>query len=182
MRLRYRAASGASAGEPTERDFDPYGLAYRGGCWYAVGWCHLRGGLRSFRLDRIESVRVQSAGFSRPAGFDALAHLTFAVATLPRRHAVEVLLRTDLRTAQRELFPTIGDGGDRRRRALRGQCDGPGVVARELARCLSLRGAFTVELRGRCGLQRTCWPGGAPERAPSSTRIRAQRSRPRWST
>jgi predicted DNA-binding transcriptional regulator YafY len=149
VRLRYRAASGAAAGEPTERDFDPYGLAYRAGRWYAVGWCHLRAGLRSFRLDRIEAVRVLTAGFVRPAGFDALAHLTFAVATLPRKHAVEVLLHADLRTAQRELFPAIGilepigEGV-----LLRGQCDDLLWFARELARL-----PFGFEVRRPAGLR-----------------------------
>jgi predicted DNA-binding transcriptional regulator YafY len=118
-----------------ERDFDPYGLAYRGGCWYAVGWCHLRRGIRSFRLDRIQSVRVLETPFSRPDDFDALKHLTVSVATIPRRHAVEVVLHTDLATAQRELFPTIGilepvDGGV----LLRSQCDDLKWFARELAR------------------------------------------------
>jgi predicted DNA-binding transcriptional regulator YafY len=143
VHLRYRAASGASAGEASERDFDPYGLAYRAGCWYVVGWCHLRGGLRSFRLDRIEAARVQATGFTRPEGFDTLAHLTFSVATLPRRHAVEVMLRTDLRAAQRELFPAIGvlepmgDGV-----LLRGQCDDLTWFARELSRL-----PFAFEIR-----------------------------------
>jgi predicted DNA-binding transcriptional regulator YafY len=118
-----------------ERDVDPYGLAYRGGCWYAVGWCHLRRGLRSFRLDRIESVRVLEASFTRPKDFDALKHLTFSVATIPRKHAVEVVLHTDLAVARRELFPTLGilepaaDGV-----LLRGQCDDLKWFARELAR------------------------------------------------
>ena len=42
----------------TERDFDSYGLAYRGGFWYAVGMCHLRKGLRTFRLDRIRQATL----------------------------------------------------------------------------------------------------------------------------
>jgi predicted DNA-binding transcriptional regulator YafY len=146
VHLRYRAATGAAdstKGEPSERDFDPYGLAYRGGCWYAVGWCHLRQGLRSFRLDRIVAVRAQAASFTRPPGFDTLGHLAFAFATLPRRHKVEVLLRTDLRTAQRELYPSIGvleplgDGV-----LLRGQCDELPWFARELARL-----PFAFEIR-----------------------------------
>ena len=118
-----------------ERGFDPYGLAYRGGCWYAVGWCHLRRGIRSFRLDRIESVRVLETAFSQPKDFDALKHITVSVATIPRRYAVEVVLHTDLATAQRELFATIGifeqtDGGV----LLRGQADDLKWFARELAR------------------------------------------------
>ena len=117
------------------RDFDPYGLAYRGGCWYAVGWCHLRRGIRSFRLDRVQSVRVLETPFTRPQNFDALKHLTISLATIPRKHTVEVMLHTDLATAQRELFATIGileprDGGV----LLRGQCDDLKWFARELAR------------------------------------------------
>jgi len=126
-----------------ERDFDPYGLAYRGGCWYAVGWCHLRRGIRSFRLDRIQAVRVLETPFARPADFDALQHLTVSVATIPRKHAVEVVLHTDLATAQRELFATIGilEPIDRAV-LLSGQCDDLKWFARELAR---LPFGFTVK-------------------------------------
>jgi predicted DNA-binding transcriptional regulator YafY len=131
VRLSYRSAKAAA----TERAFDPYGLAFRGGCWYAVGHCHLRKGLRSFRIDRIRNVRRTEVPFDRPEGFDALAYLTFSVATIPRSFAIEVLLRTDLPTARRELFQTIGileptDGGV----TLYGQADDLSWFARELAR------------------------------------------------
>jgi predicted DNA-binding transcriptional regulator YafY len=131
VRLSYRSAT-ASA---TEREFDPYGLAFRGGRWYAVGHCHLRRGLRSFRIDRIHGVRATERRFERPTDFDALAHLTFSVATMPRTFSVDVLLETDLKTAQRELFATIGlleatpDGV-----VLLGQTDDLAWFARELAR------------------------------------------------
>jgi predicted DNA-binding transcriptional regulator YafY len=129
--LRYRAARGPE----TERHFDPYGLAYRGGRWYAVGLCHASGGLRSFRLDRVVSVRPLPTGFARPPGFDALEHLTFSIATLPRDHSIEVLLLADLATARRELFPAAGvlepaKGGV----LLRSQADDLDWFARELAR------------------------------------------------
>jgi predicted DNA-binding transcriptional regulator YafY len=131
VRLSYSSAQSA----PTEREFDPYGLAYRGGRWYAVGHCHLRKGLRSFRVDRIRGVRATDVAFERPPDFDALRHLTLSVATIPRTFATEVLLKTDLATAQRELFLTIGTfeaapGGVR----LLGQTDDLGWFARELAR------------------------------------------------
>jgi len=103
VHLRYRTQR-----EATARDFDPYGLAWRAGRWYVVGHCHLRKGLRSFRLDRIEAVRALETGFERPQDFDALGHLAFSVATLPRTHAIEVLLQTDLATARREVFSAIG--------------------------------------------------------------------------
>jgi predicted DNA-binding transcriptional regulator YafY len=102
--LRYRAPGGAE----TVREFEPYGLAYHGGCWYAVGWCRLRQALRSLRLDRVVEVGAAAGRFARPPGFNALAYLGEAVATLPRAHAVEVLLKTDLQTARAELFDAAG--------------------------------------------------------------------------
>ncbi len=104
VHMRYRS----SKGEGSERDFDPYGLLYRNGCWYAGGYCHLRKGMRSFRLDRMEDVAILERGFKRPRDFDAGKHLDFSIATLPRAIAVEVLLETDLKTAMLELGQHIG--------------------------------------------------------------------------
>jgi predicted DNA-binding transcriptional regulator YafY len=131
VRLRYAPPKRPE----TERDFDPYGLAYRSGRWYVVGMCHLRRGLRSFRLDRVLSVRPLEIGFSRPEGFDSFGYLKFSVATLPRAFTVEALLETDLATARRELFPAagiiewVGDGV-----LLRSQVDDLDWFARELTR------------------------------------------------
>jgi predicted DNA-binding transcriptional regulator YafY len=90
--LRYRD----QAGEESVRRFDPYGLALRHGRWYAAGMCHLRQALRTFRLDRIADVAPLAEPFERPPGFDAMAHVIQAVATLPRAFAIEVLLKTDI--------------------------------------------------------------------------------------
>jgi predicted DNA-binding transcriptional regulator YafY len=131
VRMRYRSAQ---QGE-SERDFDPYGLAFRGGRWYVVGHCHLRNGVRSFRLDRIGALQPLPRSFGRPEGFDALAHLTWSLATLPRAHAVDVLLHTDLASARSALFDTMGTlearGDDT---LLRAQTDELDWFARELAR------------------------------------------------
>jgi predicted DNA-binding transcriptional regulator YafY len=146
---RVRLGYSAPKRRDTERDFDPYGLAYRGGRWYVVGMCQLRRGLRSFRLDRVRSVRPLAIGFARPEGFDALGHLRFSIATLPRTFAVEALLETDLATAQRELFPAAGllewagDGV-----LLRGQVDDLDWFARELARL-----PFPFQIRGPAALR-----------------------------
>lgn len=95
-------------GEDTERDFDPYGLTYYLHKWYVVGYCHLRRDLRSFRLDRITQINPLAAHFDRPEGFDPLAHIMQAVATLPRKYAFELLLKTDIQTAQNEVFDVLG--------------------------------------------------------------------------
>jgi predicted DNA-binding transcriptional regulator YafY len=104
VRLRYQAANQ----EVSEREFDCYGLAWRSGRWYAVGYCHLRAGLRSFRLDRILSVTPLAVSFLAPFDFDAVRHLALGLATMPRAHAIVVRLKTTLATAQAELFEAIG--------------------------------------------------------------------------
>jgi predicted DNA-binding transcriptional regulator YafY len=95
-------------GEDTERDFDPYGLTYYLHKWYVVGYCHLRQDLRSFRLDRITQIHAIDAHFRRPEGFDPLAYMMQAIATLPRKFAFELLLKTDIKTAQNEVFDVLG--------------------------------------------------------------------------
>lgn len=139
VHLHYRNADG----DDSQRDFDPYGLAYRGGRWYVAGMCHLRKDLRSFRLDRIGQVTLLEQSFTRPADFDALAHLSFSVATIPRAFATEVLLKTDLRSARDHLFDAAGifeqtDDGV----LLRNQSDDLDWFARQLARL-----PFAFEIR-----------------------------------
>jgi predicted DNA-binding transcriptional regulator YafY len=97
-----------SQGEDTERDFDPYGLTYYLQRWYVVGYCHLRQDLRSFRLDRITHIDTLDEHFKRPEGFDPLAHMMQAIATMPRTYAFELLLKTDIKTAQKEVFDVLG--------------------------------------------------------------------------
>jgi predicted DNA-binding transcriptional regulator YafY len=104
VQLHYRAPDGTA----TERAFDAYGLAFRMGCWYVLGMCHLRGALRSFRLDRIVKVEPRPVSFAHPPRFDALAHLRQALASMPRAHPVEVVLHTDLKTASSHFFDAIG--------------------------------------------------------------------------
>ncbi len=131
VHVDYRAANGSA----TERDLDPYGLAYRGGCWYVVGYCHLRKGPRTFRVDRIGSVQRRATTFERPRGFDTLSAISTAIATLPRAHSAEVLLKTDLATARKQIFATLGtleavpEGV-----LLHSQTDDLNWLARELAR------------------------------------------------
>ena len=131
VHLRYRSRED----QYTARNFDTYGLVWHGGRWYAVGHCHLRRDVRSFRLDRVIEVRALPANFGRPEDFDALAHLSRSIALLPRAHEVEVLLHTDLDRARRETFDAIGvftPEGDCVR--LTARTDDLDWFARELAR------------------------------------------------
>jgi predicted DNA-binding transcriptional regulator YafY len=90
--MRYQRGDGTM----TERMLDPYGLVYREGRWYVVGFCHLRQGLRVFRLDRALQVEPRAESFTRPAGFDSLAYAVQAFAAIPDTWLVEALLETAL--------------------------------------------------------------------------------------
>ncbi len=57
-----------AVGEQREVDF--YGLFHRSGWWYAVGFCHLREELRTFRVDRIMDVKLNGVTFSKPNDFN----------------------------------------------------------------------------------------------------------------
>ncbi len=144
--LRYRAADGTL----TSRDFDVYGLVFRIGRWYVVGFCHLRKGLRTLRLDRVAHGEVTETPFERPGDFDASAYLSRALATLPRAIPVEVLLRTDMECARRELIAPMGvpepcaEGV-----LLRGSADELDWYARELMRL-----PFPFEVRSPAPLKR----------------------------
>lgn len=159
-RRRVRLAYRSPQGQDTARLFDPYGLVWRGGHWYALGHCHLRRAVRAFRLDRMHDAVAVDASFARPDGFDALAHLTTSIATLPRAHRIEAWLDTDLATARTELFAEFGllepapCGGVR----LHAQAHDLDWFARELARLpfavrvvapQALRGALAAVAR-RC--------------------------------
>lgn len=102
--LRYRAVDGAL----TSRDFNVYGLVFRLGRWYVVGFCHLRLGLRTLRLDRVAHAEATERAFTRPEGFDAVEYLNKALATLPRGTPTEVLLHTDLENARHWVFGSMG--------------------------------------------------------------------------
>jgi predicted DNA-binding transcriptional regulator YafY len=104
VRLRYR--SGWS--RVTERDVDPFGVMHRDGYWYAVGHCHLRGGMRLFRLDRVLEAKMLEETFARPAGFHSPGAVLSAVANTPGdRWSVEVLLETRVEEVRGQL-PSVG--------------------------------------------------------------------------
>lgn len=63
---RYAADDQAQA---NYREVDPYGLIHHEGKWYLVAYCHLRQGLRNFRLERIEGLETLPRSFERPADF-----------------------------------------------------------------------------------------------------------------
>ena len=105
--LGYERARGGRS----ERRVDPYGLYYRNGAWYLVGFCHLRQGERTFHLGRMESVSpaTKRAGahrpdFERPADFDISTHARRRPWEFPKEPATEVTIRLAAR-----LLPALAE-------------------------------------------------------------------------
>lgn len=99
--LRYRS----QRGEETARVVDPYGVVGWTRSWYLVGYCHLRQGLRVFRLDRVRDAALHDARFAPPADFDPLAYVLPRVAGWGSAHAVEVVLGLSLEEARQNVPP-----------------------------------------------------------------------------
>ncbi|MBG9802288.1 WYL domain-containing protein [Brevibacillus laterosporus] len=57
--------------QSTYRLVDPYRIIYWNNKWYVIGFCHLRNDIRSFRVDRIESLMLTENKFNRPENFPA---------------------------------------------------------------------------------------------------------------
>jgi predicted DNA-binding transcriptional regulator YafY len=146
LRLSYHTGQQISS----TRNIDAYGLAYLNAHWYVVAYCHLRLGMRSFRLDRISALELLPASFGKQLKFDTMAYLNSAIATLPRAHSIKVVLHTDLASALTEIFSSLGvlevvDGGI----LMHSQADDLLWMARELAR---LPFSFTIVQPQELGL------------------------------
>ena len=74
VRMRYLDLRGAAS----ERVVRPLGCVYWGEVWTLATWCETRGGFRSFRIDRIESIAVLEERFRDEPG-RSLADLLRAV-------------------------------------------------------------------------------------------------------
>lgn len=61
--------------EVTRRKVEPYGIVGWEGHWYLVGYCCLRQDNRTFRLDRIQEVRVLAESFVKAEDFDCQAYM-----------------------------------------------------------------------------------------------------------
>jgi predicted DNA-binding transcriptional regulator YafY len=136
-------------GEATERDFDPYGLVYRQGRWYAVGHCHLRNDLRVFRLDRVAEVVCSDVCFTRPEEFDCAAYVVRSIALMPNTWPIEVLFLAPMEAVQRQVSPVTGTLELHEHGVLmRGYADNLAWFARELvALGLPLRALEPPQLR-----------------------------------
>lgn len=56
--------------EITNRTIEPMGLVYKNRKRHVVAWCQLRNDWRTFRLDRIEMIKVSSENFEAREAFN----------------------------------------------------------------------------------------------------------------
>lgn len=103
--IRYSA--GSVEKRVTERVVEPYGIVYRAGRWYMVGYCQLRTEMRSFRLDRINAAEYREGTFVRPEGFDPVHFLLDSLSRVPDEWEIEVLLETTLSHARDTIPPAL---------------------------------------------------------------------------
>jgi proteasome accessory factor B len=154
--IRYLSASA----EQTTRDVDPYGLFYREGSWYLVGWCHKRTKVLSFRCDRIldmkEAAKPKTPDFERPDDFDVRRHAARSAWTFENEPAVdaELEIRPDAAAVANEDF---GPGSTR--------SEGAGGVIRVKFRCANPDYVVERVLENK---------GGLLVRAPESLRARVR--------
>ncbi|MFF2014691.1 helix-turn-helix transcriptional regulator [Paenibacillus sp. NPDC058177] len=77
----------------SNRVLDPYGIVHWKGNWYVVGFCRLRGEIRSFRVDRILQLEEANLNFERPAAFSPKDFLLRSLLPNPLEAEMQVIVR-----------------------------------------------------------------------------------------
>ena len=71
--LRLRVSYWTPGTGESDRDIDPYTLWFAEGRLYLLGWCHKRGGFRTFSVDRLRRVVVTDESFEPDPSFESRA-------------------------------------------------------------------------------------------------------------
>jgi predicted DNA-binding transcriptional regulator YafY len=109
-RRRLRMSYRTFAGDESERELSPYGLVVHRGRWYVSAYDHLREDFRTFRLDRMwRTTLAEQAARPAPEDFDAVAHVTRSLASVPWGWEVEVLLALSIDEAARRIPATLAE-------------------------------------------------------------------------
>lgn len=120
---RYDSLNNNTSGDE-EFDFDPYALFFSVRAWYAVGWHHGRGAVRTLKLNRFNSIRVTGRSCEIPSDFSLDTHLGNAWRMMRGETDFEVAVRFDAEFAE-----TLSDTLWHRTQRIEEQPDG-GVIFR----------------------------------------------------
>lgn len=110
-------------GQRSERRLEPYRLGTTGRRWYLAARDVDRSTWRTFRVDRIETVRGSGHRFEpeAPPGGDVDALLAESITTAPYRFQAKVVVELSARALRRRIPPTVGvvtNVADHRERSL----------------------------------------------------------------
>ena len=93
--------------ERTQRKVEPYGITGWRGRLYLSGYCCMRQGYRTFRLDRIQDIQVLTETFEKARDFDYEAFVKESYQ--PRENiAVEVEFQVDIAVVQQKISTLYG--------------------------------------------------------------------------
>lgn len=98
----------ARNGEPSHRRLEPYRVLAMGPRWYLFAWDLDRDDWRTFRLDRIQSVRVSTFAFSPRPTPEIQGHLHRSVTTDPYQHVVRIRFCAPLSEVEAHLCAYAG--------------------------------------------------------------------------
>ena len=109
-RRRLRATYRSYSGDRTRRELSPHGLVVHSGRWYLAAHDHLRDDLRTFRVDRMQRMRVVAEpALAPPDGFDAVAYVSTSLARVPWPWEIEVVLDLAVDEAARRVPATLAE-------------------------------------------------------------------------
>jgi predicted DNA-binding transcriptional regulator YafY len=95
-------------GRSSTRGLDPYGLVLHSGQWYVTGLDHESQAIRTFRLDRVQSVRGSADTFTPPDDFDPVNQVMAGLAAVPYRYAVSVIVHAEPDALRRRIPAWVG--------------------------------------------------------------------------
>ncbi len=90
----------AARDEQTERSIDPYHLRYFHGAWYIIAYCHWRGEVRIFALDRVHKLEESESQFTIPGDFSLQTYLDDSFGIERGEETEKVVIRFDSHQAR----------------------------------------------------------------------------------
>jgi predicted DNA-binding transcriptional regulator YafY len=97
----------ARQGRATQRSVHPHGVVAHRGRLYLTGFDVTRHALRTFRLDRIDRVRLLDGTFTVPADTDPVQQVVGPLSRTPWRHEVSFRIRADVAHVRTRIPETL---------------------------------------------------------------------------